>query len=367
MNSEILEQATEYFVDFSQGDVDAAVRERFDQWLRRSPEHVRAYLQVTRVWEDTSALGQGRKLSSDELVERALRETNVVALKAVAPAPASGATTTAASTGLRGRRMYWPSRLGIAASFLLAAVAMWIHFEHGVYRTTLGEQRSIVLDDGTTIDLNSRSRIRVKYTDHERVIELLEGQGLFKVAKDPARPFIVDAEGALVRAVGTQFDVYRKPTGTRVTVIEGRVAVLPGSITAPRANPAAGAAASLSTGVPGEILLAAGEQLDLQFAQAVGLATLVPQPANLDAATAWTRRQIVFNATPLSEVIAEFNRYNARQLIITDGSVGATRISGVFSSTDPDSLLRFLSALPTVRVVTTGDEIRILAKGTDAR
>ncbi len=81
------------------------------------------------------------------------------------------------------------------------------------YATGIGEQRSIVLADGSTVDLNSRSKIRIRFSSERRGVELIEGQALFKVAKDHARPFVVDSDGTRVRAVGTQFDVYRKRRG----------------------------------------------------------------------------------------------------------------------------------------------------------
>ena len=89
----------------------------------------------------------------------------------------------------------------------------------------MGEQRSIQFEDGSTVDLNSRSKIRVKYSKQERDVELIEGQALFHVAHDTSRPFIVAVGATRVRAVGTQFDVYKKSNGTVVTVVEGRVAV----------------------------------------------------------------------------------------------------------------------------------------------
>src|SRR5205823_2531257 len=86
-------------------------------------------------------------------------------------------------------------------------------------------ERSIALPDGSLIELNARSSVRVRFTSNERAVELFEGQALFRVAKDPARPFIVSSDGKRVRAVGTQFDVYRKKASTTVTVLEGRVTV----------------------------------------------------------------------------------------------------------------------------------------------
>jgi ferric-dicitrate binding protein FerR (iron transport regulator) len=86
--------------------------------------------------------------------------------------------------------------------------------------------RTLTLEDGSTVELDSGSRIRIAYGGHERQVELLDGQALFRVAHDLTRPFIVHTRATNIQAIGTQFDVYKKDTGTIVTVVEGRVAVI---------------------------------------------------------------------------------------------------------------------------------------------
>lgn len=386
LSPHILDEAANWFVDFGQGDIDAAGREKFNAWLRRSPEHVRAYLQIAALWEDAALLKEGRTLVSEELVARALRETNVVHLGEAAPAELPPREPSGPDV-MRVEKTYRRNHnFAIAACVLLALAGTWLYIQRGTYATSIGEQRSIVLTDGSTVDLNSRSKVRIRYTDNERDVELIEGQALFRVAKDHSRPFIVQANGTRVRAVGTQFDVYRKTVGTTVTVVEGRVAILSGSAeisdaaqgsTAVRSGvPRVGATppgdinshetpdtrtassqidAALRSGLSGAaILLAAGEQITV-----TPTAVAAPKPADISAATAWTRREIVFHATPLSDVIEEFNRYNDRQLTIVDAGLKDTRISGVFSSTDPESLLRFLKELPNIRIEESRSQIRI--------
>ena len=109
---------------------------------------------------------------------------------------------------------------------LVIAGAIWWQAEHfPIYATEIGERRSITLADGSTVDLNARSRVRIEFSKKERRVDLLDGQALFQVTKDKNRPFIVSSGDATVRAVGTQFDVYRRTNSTTVTVLEGRVAV----------------------------------------------------------------------------------------------------------------------------------------------
>jgi len=182
-------------------------------------------------------------------------------------------------------------------------------------------------------------------------VELVEGQALFRVAKDPARPFVVQSAGTRVRAVGTQFDVYRKASGTQITVVEGRVAVL---LAAPRnVQPAA----VTSTVDAPAVLVSTGEQVTVTDQE-------VPKPrhADLRATTAWTERKLVFDMTPLAEVVREFNRYNTRQLVVSDPALADFHVTGIFSSGDPTSLLQFLQAQGDIDVVEADGEIRIPKK-----
>ena len=170
---------------------------------------------------------------------------------------------------------------------------------------------------------------------------LLEGQALFRVAKDKHRPFVVRAGDAQVRAVGTEFDVYRKQTATVVTVVEGRVETYD---------------ASGSTGAA-PIVLSAGEQLTV-------LPHTLTKPTRTDTlvATAWLQKRLMFEETPLSEVAEEFNRYNRRPLTIDDGELRNVKISGIYSSTDPASLINFLRSQVSIQVVETENQVRFVRR-----
>jgi len=234
------------------------------------------------------------------------------------------------------------------------------------YETGIGERRSLTLADGSTIDLNARSRIRVRLTETRRLVELIDGQALFEVAKDRARPFIVRSGEVQVRAVGTQFDVDHERGSTTVTVLEGRVAVAsPNAVgrsrtssTGPNEFPSGvsvkgeAGAGSAEAGLP--VLVQAGEEVVV-----TGTAVSRPQPAHIAAATAWLQHRFVFDATPLSDVIDDFNRNNPRQIMVADPELRNFHISGVYSSTDPASLIRFLKAQPGVEVIETSEGTRI--------
>jgi transmembrane sensor len=396
IRDEIIAEASAWFVEFNDNPEDQSIREAFDRWVRRSPEHVQAYLQISAHWEDGAPRPNAPVESVDELIALAKTDSNVVHLTSPGARPFVARPETSASEAI-GTPRPTHRHLALAASILLGLVAgavVWQQFVRGLYSTEVGEQRSLTLADGSTVELNSRSRIRVRYTQQTRHIDLLEGQALFHVAKSTSRPFIVQSQNAQVRAVGTQFDVYRKDSGTVVTVVEGRVAVIPAppeagmshhatqtSQPADRqdgASPAdsradgvdisSGSAGAHSSEVPagsrgeGEVFLAAGEQLTLRLGATGTNAPTHPQPANLEAATAWTQHRLIFKGTPLSEVVDEFNRYSRRPLVITDAAIAATRISGSFSSSDPAALLRFLREVGAYNVHETPAAVEISRK-----
>ena len=240
--------------------------------------------------------------------------------------------------------------MAVTLCFAVGAIAWW-QLVRGTYATDVGEQRSLLLADGSMAELNSLSRIRLRYSERERTVELLEGQVLFRVAKEAGRPFVVRSDSARVRAVGTVFDVYRRLSGTTVTVLEGKVEVIAGT----EDTELRAATVDAQTA---RVALSAGEQVVVRASQ-IDRAPHV----NTAAATAWTQRQLVFESASLAEVAEEFNRYNARHLIIVGGVEPGFHVSGVFSSTDPGSLVRFLRSRPGVSVEEAEKEIRIRVDG----
>jgi transmembrane sensor len=389
LNGQIYEEACEWFIECRAGDLDEATRRDFDCWLRKSPEHLGAYLELAAIWNEGPSLVTAGKCDRDTLISQAaLDRDNVVALSNSRSADTSrnaaelrtvmsaadGAAASAAPVQGLTHQSRWRFRrqrfAAIAASIVLmvlsAAAILWVQAVRSpTYATAIGEQRSLELTDGSIVELNSRSKIVVRYSRQGRNIELLQGQALFRVVKDASRPFIVKVGATLVRAVGTEFDVYEKRGSTIVTVVEGRVAILtdhPIALPTPGVPSAAIDAPhrsnvqfpSVAPGKIGNILVASGERL-----------TVSPQEIqkdehpNIANATAWTQRQLVFESASLSDVADEFNRYNDKQLIVEDARLDTFHVSGVFSSTDPASLIRFLRARPELRIVETGSQIRI--------
>lgn len=329
MSAQIRQAACEWFVEFRAGQPGETARRNFLAWLRESPAHMVAYLEVAALWTESGAVDAGRRWSVEALVSEARAETGNVlplTLPPVAPQPAQRSR----------RRALVVAAVSIFFTLIAGFGWWWFSEQPDVYATTVGEQRAVTLADGSIVRLNARSKLTVQFTEGRRAVELLEGQALFQVAKDVHRPFTVTSDGNRVQAVGTEFDVRRKRASLVVTVVEGRVAVFD--------VPAASA----------PVYVSAGEQVTMS-PTGPGRA----KPVDPATATAWTRRQLVFESTPLIEVVEEFNLYNTRRLVIRDPALQTFQVDGVFSSPDPAPLIRFLRSKPRMRVIETESEILI--------
>jgi transmembrane sensor len=346
LNEQILTEASAWFIEYRSGPLSSSAHEAFMTWLRRSPEHIRAYLEVSRTYVQLPAATEVPAAEFERLLAKleARQTDGVIALDEWSPRPT--ATRSLSPKAVPVRR-----RIALAASLLLVlggAVGAYLVSVRGLYATGPGESRTVTLKDASRIELNARTQLRVRYSPGLREVELLEGQALFQVAKDRARPFIVHSGTAQVRAVGTEFDVYRRGLETTVTVLEGTVAILPPA--APSSDrPAAPAA---------DLLVAAGEQ-----AVVTPQGGRKPHATNVSAATAWTRGQLEFQETPLAEVADEFNRSSTRTLVLISPALATVRISGVYSSVDPTAFILFLKSQPDLIVTETGTEIEVRAKG----
>jgi transmembrane sensor len=339
LKPDIVAEASAWFIEFRAGDITANARAKFHEWLRRSPEHIQAYIEVAAGWAELPTADPEGRLDIPALIKRAResQEENVVTVPQWTPARVHRRSLSV--------RAWAASLAGVA---IIVGGAAWLtHYRANTFSTGVGEQRTVRLADGSMIELNALSTIRVRLSQQERDIDLAEGQALFHVAKDPARPFIVKSGATTVRAVGTQFDVYRRKSGTVVTVVEGRVAVAgPESSSLPPNQPAS------------SLFLVAGEQVTMP-AQLPPKEQPKPRRADVAVATAWVQKRLIFEETPLASVAEEFNRYSPRRLVILDPELKSVAISGVYSSADPDSLLGFLRTQPNIQLVESDQEIRI--------
>jgi transmembrane sensor len=338
-NGQTYEEACEWFVQFRSGEADEQARRDFDLWLRRSPECVRAYLEISAIWSEAPKLDPGGRWDLDSLISAAA-QADVVDL----PNFRTGEMVERLERRPR-RVVRWIAAAGVAFCVAISAVIVIEQSRATTFETTTGEQRFLTLTDGSTVNLNSQSAIEIRFGATERGVVLVKGEALFHVAKNPARPFIVSTGGARVRAVGTEFDVYRKSAATIVSVLEGRVEV---SSPPPGRSDRAPAASSIEP-----LALTAGYRV------AVTRAGIGPsEQADAAATIAWTQRQLIFDSASAADVAEEFNRYNSRRVII-DEDLAGLRLSGVFSCTDPMAFVRFLQDRFGVQVVETDSEIRV--------
>jgi transmembrane sensor len=268
----------------------------FYAW-RQLPANDAAYLRVVTAFEGAAAVADDPDML--RATDAALRRQHGLA------------------AALRSPRILIPTAL--AAVVVVVAGAMVMSGLDPTYATRPGEQRLVVLADGSRMRLNTDSRARVHLRGGERTIRLSRGEAFFDVAHDPAHPFVVQAGGAKVRAIGTRFDVRRDPTAVKVTLVEGVVRVQRG-------------------GEPQTWTLAPNQQLDLPRS---GPAS--PRPTDAATATAWTAGRLIFHETTLAAAVAEVNRYG-RHRIELDPSVPADRrIDGVFDVGDTEAFVSAVS------------------------
>lgn len=292
-------QAIEWHVRLGERPVSADTLQAFKAW-RETPGNAEAYQKVEHLWRTTGTL------SADAEIQELTR--------------------TALQTSRPGLKRGWPRRSMPAAAVLATAViaalvlALWLP-SRGLYATEVGGQRVVALDDGTQVRLDTDSRIRVRFARGERRVVLEQGQALFTVAHDAARPFRVDAGGTEITALGTVFDVRREAAGARVTLVEGSVAVTAGQ---------AGAGAWRLT--PG---------------QQVRTSRSNPAPVAVDAAveTSWSQGHLVFRGTPLRVAVAEVNRYLPEKIVLEDVAAANVPVNGQFATGDRDAFTAAVSDL----------------------
>lgn len=274
-------------------NVSTGAIEEFFTW-RAEPANAEAYRRVEKIWADTG------KVAEDPEIAGALE---------AAMSRKAGATS---SRGVP-RTLLGLAAVGAAAAL---AIGAWTWQQsRTVFATGVGEQRLVQLADGSSIRLDTASRIRVRFADDRRLVDLERGQALFTVAHDRDRPFIVDAGATQVTAVGTVFDVRRDGATVRVTLVSGAVDVTPqGEVRAVRR-------------------MTAGEQTRVS---SNGLDT---QAADVDVETSWTDGRIVFRDTPLRQAVSEVNRYLTAKIELDATSLDAVPVNGVFRTGDRDAFV----------------------------
>jgi transmembrane sensor len=359
-----MEEAADWHDRLESEEASEATRAEFSAWLIRSPVHIEEFLSVCAMHRAiTATLRSDPERIADLLDEASSPDINVIDI--------ADLTTDDMPQPRKHRspiRFTWQVAAAAVVIMTLAVVAILNLTPVGFadrFTTTIGEQRWVALDDGSTVHLNTDSEIRVRMTKKTRCITLLRGEAVFDVEHDPVRPFQVLVDTVLVEAVGTRFNIHRKDEQVVVTVLEGKVVVRPkssqslasrvlvieskdepaqepGPVPSPESSqPQADAAIA-----PSQLLrLDAGQQTTIR---ADG-SKVTPAIADISRVTAWTKRRIVFDSDPLESVVEEFNRYNRSHLEIVDPALKDRRITGAFNIDDPDGFLVLLASLVDIR------------------
>jgi transmembrane sensor len=296
------------------GDADPRA---FETWLRQDPRHRRAVDELSKAW---SAL--------DGLAEVQRSENRALSIDAV---PRHAAIHS---------RHFW--RIAVAA-VLVAGVAsiLWLRkgSEVQTLATAVGQHRNVTLADGTIVALNTNTIVETNLSPAEREIFLRKGEAHFDVAPDRSRPFLVHAGDAVIRAVGTEFGVrVRADQHVDVLVDEGRVEVRPDASVAP---PQAIAGQGTPRAVPTARAVSAGEQLSTATADYAVVSISAEQ---VSSELAWREGAVVFDTQPLSEAIAEIQRYTDARIVITDPRIAALPVGGRFKTDDLQGFLDGLQA-----------------------
>ena len=331
----LAEEAAHWLLELE--EPDSATLGRFAAWLEISPRHAEEFLLASAVWKELEHFDTTHRLDIEKLVEDARNNVRTISLASTEAAHSTPGHT----RSRRVRRMTLAAAAAVVAT-VVVAISVWQapRMQPQSYATIRGEQRALKLEDGSVVYLNTESRVEVQFSKNVRVIRLLEGEAMFNVEHDAARPFRVMAGPTVIQAVGTRFNVYRSNAGATVSVVEGGVQISPE------------AAAVSQTSTP---RVAAGEQARISADGEIVTRT-VPDLAQI---VSWRERRLVFRAERLEDVATQFNRYNALQIRIADEALRGKQITGVFDADDPRSFVQFLQRDTTLAVDDGEDEISI--------
>lgn len=298
-------------------------------WLESSADHMQALLEMTAVDRDLIGLDAHRIIDLEQLIAEVRAEGAATVVPLQEPLlPRAGAFSSQPVVTSAARWRVPAVAAMVAGVCIVIALLVGPGWGSTSYATTTGEQRSMKLADGSIVQLNTRSRVEVSYSEHWRDVRLIDGEALFTVEHDADRPFRVITGATVVRAVGTQFNVYRRSDSTTVAVVEGRVSIS-------GEEPEAAVSHSVGDG----LLLDAGEMAAVSNSGAI---TRQAEPS-VARAIAWRQRQLSFDHDSLGYVAEQFNRYNKLQIHIADSEVRNRALEGVFDADQPEALLDFLA------------------------
>ena len=221
-----------------------------------------------------------------------------------------------------------------AVAFLVVGSSFFSSTDQS-FSTAFGEQKTVVLADGSTATLDTDTQLKVSFSARTRRVTLEKGQAFFSVAHQPERPFAVAAGNGVVTALGTVFSVRRDQQTITVTLVTGKVAV----------DVRNGDAEHFSGGA-GSVSLLSNQQVSYTAHEIKGV-----QPVDAAAAVSWVQGDIVFHDTLLKDAVSEINRYTKTKIVVRDARLEALRINGVFHVADVETFLLALNATFGVRTL----------------
>lgn len=326
----ILKEAASWHEKIAAGDADMADLDALSDWLEASPAHRAAYNALDLMQQDLMTV------SDDASPPNQAENTDDAASNVIA-------------FPVKRRRM-------LAAVASIAAVLLLTVWglpeirqpgpENAVVEYAAGEdlRRTVKLEDGSVVELNQGSLIRVAMDASERRVKLVQGEAIFSVTKAPERPFLVDAGSSKIRVVGTEFNVLRLEGGTEVTVTEGIVEVRPVTEQTEPIRPAAHT-------------LTAGQQLRHSTASRETVVAEV-DPRQV---TAWREGILIYDNTPLSEVFADLERYMDLPIEV-ELDVTGLAFSGVLNIDNTAEALLLLERSLPISIRRTGSAIIVSAR-----
>jgi transmembrane sensor len=330
----ISQDAAEWFARMQDLHVSIDDRRRFWSWLKASQVHVAEYLAIANV---NGGLREARlSVRAD-----ASAESNVVPLPISKPVTSEPELNVSSVPSWRWKIAAALAVFALASLMFVATQVAW--FDRMI-ATELGEWKTVTLADSSEVRLGPNTRLSVELSDDRRSVELLRGEAYFKVAKDPARPFVVAANKFGVRAVGTEFAVARRNGELIITVAEGIVRVAPLS---PRSHERDEDRLELSVPV------VADEQLRVSH-----LWPVTPSRVDVLYELAWKDKRLMFRSgDTLGDAIDEFNLRNRLQLQLDPRAPRAVSVRGSFDASDPKSFARLIDKQPNIRVVAVSADV----------
>jgi len=309
--NEITEQAANWIERRSRESWSASDEVHLQDWLFDAPANRIAFWRLESAWSETSRL-------------TALRQPEAHRVRRETPR----------------RKLPMLSNLAVAATVVVALgllTSSYFSSRESTYSTALGERKILTLADGSQIELNTNTILRAAITAGARKVWLDKGEAYFSVKHDTARPFEVIVSGRRITDLGTKFNVREEGNRLRVTVLQGRVSFDERDGSAPTELK------------PGDIVTSEAGKLSL---------TRVPTQELTDRLS-WRSGKLMFHHAPLSEIAAEFNRYNVKKIVISGEGARSLTVNGTFATNDVQAFARIARTILGLQVDDQGSRVVI--------